>query len=395
MREQQLKEIYGLYQSGDYEQASILNNAILKESPDDMYAKKYAGLLVWKVKKEAKSEIPKIRWKQLKCSHCVSKISYTGLTSEQQSLIASGEYSNLEIKCPYCHTNFVLQKQQALSILGLKIGEKISYGGKNFRITWYVQYSWKWIEWRYSGKMWYLEWILLWDDNSYTYFSEWYSYDDRNKTNEFEFSEKYIPQWNVSRDSYTEKNELTVASVYGENSKSYTIWEQVVLLDFGSYVLETEWAGSQKEVWFYKNNKISYSEALKVFNKQSLKKENSSQCSIISKIIIFAVIIGPILTFVVFKPLFGLFQNKTEISINQLTNGKQFQLDYLSGENKTTGTTKYDYGGVKTHYEQKTGIQFSLETPEDIKLLETIMEQWPTVGWDLKEMAEWKIYIIK
>jgi hypothetical protein len=30
---------------------------------------------------------------------------------------------------------------------------------------------------------------------------------------------------------------------------------------------------------------------------------------------------------------------------------------------------------VKTYYEQKTGMKFSIETPEDKKVLEKIMEQ--------------------
>jgi len=47
----------------------------------------------------------------------LAKIPFSGLNNEKKSEIKSGNYNNLEIKCPYCHTKFVLQKKKAQSIL--------------------------------------------------------------------------------------------------------------------------------------------------------------------------------------------------------------------------------------------------------------------------------------
>jgi len=137
-----LKQVYSLYDKWEYKKALEINNQILSEDPNNIYAKRYISLLSWKTNPWEKSEIPKVKWKQLKCPHCLSKISFSSLTEAQQKSIKDWKYSNLEIKCPYCHTKFLLQKKTAKSILGLKIWEKISLEGKEYRLTWYVQYSW-------------------------------------------------------------------------------------------------------------------------------------------------------------------------------------------------------------------------------------------------------------
>jgi len=273
MVENKLKELYSLYEAWEYEKASKLNNEILTEDPNNIYAKRYVSLLSSKNKSEVKSEIPKVKWKQLKCPHCVSKISFTGLTETQQSKIKSWDYSNLDIKCPYCHTTFLLQKKTAKSILGLKIWEEIEYEGKKYRITWYVQYEWRWIEWEDSWKVSYLEWILLWEKNEYLYFSEGYSVDDWKKEFEFEFSKKFIPQWKITLHNYKEKDKLKVKSIYWENSKSFKIWEYIEILDFWRYVYEKEVSWSQIEWGFYRWKNFSRREAANIFNKEISKRD--------------------------------------------------------------------------------------------------------------------------
>jgi uncharacterized protein (DUF2225 family) len=57
----------------------------------------------------------------LKCPHCLAKIPFSSLNSTQKEAIKKGKYNNLEIKCPYCHTKFSLQKRKAPSVLELKI----------------------------------------------------------------------------------------------------------------------------------------------------------------------------------------------------------------------------------------------------------------------------------
>jgi DNA-directed RNA polymerase subunit RPC12/RpoP len=90
----------------------------LEGDPNNIYAKRYDTLISSKlVNDDNLGKIPKIMGKQLKCPHCESKISYSALNEEQKQKIDSSEYNNLEIKCPYCHSNFVLQRLKANSII--------------------------------------------------------------------------------------------------------------------------------------------------------------------------------------------------------------------------------------------------------------------------------------
>jgi len=56
-----LKEVYSLYESGEYEKASKINVGILSIDPNNIYAKRYSSLLSSENKSEVKSKIPKVK----------------------------------------------------------------------------------------------------------------------------------------------------------------------------------------------------------------------------------------------------------------------------------------------------------------------------------------------
>ena len=279
----EIKRVFELFTQNKFKEAQELNNQILEHFPNHMYAKRYQKILADKINFDNKTswKSTKVKWKTLKCPHCVAKIPFSSLNQEQRNKIKWWNYSNLEIKCPYCHTSFVLQKRKAHSILGLKIWEQIIYKWKKYRITGYVEYFWHWYEDNYSGWLKYLEWLLLWEDNSYLYFSEWQSSGNWEWEDEFEFSEKFIPSniwwidyinWITEIDWKTyykkEIDKIKVISIYWENSKNTRVWEKVELYDFWDFVIEKESSWSQSEAWFYKKNTVSWSEAAKIFWKQ-------------------------------------------------------------------------------------------------------------------------------
>jgi len=284
----ELKNVYLLYLEWKYDEANKLNNSILEIDSNNVYAKKYVLLLVSKVNnKWWFDKTARVKWKSLKCPHCLAKIPFSGLTEKQRSEIKLKNYNNLELKCPYCHTQFVLQKRKANSILGLKIWDIATVEWKKYRATWYVQYKWFWYEGNYSEWTKYLEWLLLWENNEYKYFSEWSSSDDWIWTNEFELSEKYIPKqiWKIDyirkraeidwQNLYAKEiDKVKVVSVYWENAKNTVVWEQVEIFDFWNIIIEKESSWWQTEAGFYKTKELSWNQAAKLFWKEYNKVSN-------------------------------------------------------------------------------------------------------------------------
>lgn len=436
-----IQEVYTLYQSWKIKEALDLNNQILSEDPNNAYAKKYASLLSLKYNPSSNKEIPKVKWKQLKCPHCVSKISYSALTEDQQDNIKWWNYNNLEIKCPYCHTSFVLQKKKANSIIWIKIWNIAKIDWIEYRAVWYVEYEWTWHEWWYRGTLYYIEWILLWKNNNYKYFSEWYFIDDSWKHYEFELSEKFIPKTRINTNSYKELNRLKVKSVYWENSKSYTIGEKIEILDFWDYVLEKEWSWRQKEAWFYKWNKISKTLWLKLFwkewsscdlwwiswidfwniNKEMLiwiwvvvfifpyilallvpyfiylfisKNKSDEWIWIFWKALIFWLIIWPIIWFMTYWVV-NSSTIKKPVKITNIDLNKNYELNFNKNDYSrpiTTSTKRYDYGWVRTYYKQNIWINFYVDSEEEQNLLKKINIIWKT--WNdsnLTKISNWVI----
>lgn len=403
---QQIKKVFQLYQAGDFQQAQKLNNTILEEEPTHIYAQRYKTMLDLKVKTWKKSA--KIKWKTLKCPHCVAKIPFSWLSISQQNQIKLWEYNNLEIKCPYCHIEFVLQKRKVRSILWIKIWNIATIDWKKYRATWYVEYKWTWYEWSYHWRTQYLEWLLFCkEENSYYYFSEGKSYDEGEVEFEYELSHKVIPSFSVPH-NFSEKVKVKVISVYWENSKKFTIWEGVELWIFSSwwknYVIEKEWVWSQKEAGIYQTKTITKYQASAMFGKKVSIWYNSNKTTTFTKtiaILIFSVVA----VFFIFKPIFNVaLESKTQTEILEINKAKKVELHFKNSTampERKTSTTRYDYGGVRTYYEQNKWLQFSVKTQEDKKILEKIEElknSWDSGNIDeekIKKMFDWDLYKLK
>ncbi|MBB1564799.1 hypothetical protein HG430_002030 [Candidatus Gracilibacteria bacterium] len=464
---EKLNQVYKLYEEKKYSEAMQAVQLILATDPQNIYAKKYEELIRPYLNKASNvGKIATVKGKSLKCPHCESSISLSALNEEQKTKIRENNYENLSLKCPYCNTNFTLQKKSFDSTIGIKIGDKITYNNKIYRTTGCVNYSGIWQEKGYSGALNYLEWILLGDDNSYLYFSEGYFLDDGYKKYEYEFSYKITPNFQIELNgdylfingkgtSISEKNLVEAKSLYGENSKVFTVGEKVTLLEFSfggkDYVLEKEKAGRQSEAGIYFTESVSESSACKIFQKKqnlplfgkgSVDNINfgnfwdffwtavflififSSIWQVWVVIVVFLLFyaiyrfvyvgrvfsntfvtylisfffIGPIITLSFgFFILPFIFDKKTEIALQNISDGKKFEIKFQDESMKTVtekGTTKYDYGGVRTNYSKIEGLKFSVISAEDKAIIQKIKEKG-LVSEEIEKIFSQKIYQIK
>ncbi len=409
---------------------------ILANEPQNIYAKRYESLL--RPYLNDKSEVGKIatvKWKHLRCPHCEASIGVSALNEYQKTQIRENNYNNLEIKCPYCHTQFVLQKKSAPSIIGIQIGDTIDYNNKKYRVVGAVGYEGQWLEGPYSGALAYLEWILLGSDNSYLYFSEWYFIDDGAKYYEFEFSEKIIPNFDLEVDekslkingsiyNFTETNFVKVTSLYGENSKQHTIGESVELASFvyiwEDYIVEKESAWRQSEAGVYKSETIPQILAYKIFDKKEELKQyqhNFRKNQIIGTLLFYGligiiiflstggnIIVAYILLFIAFLylaksfykniwfqilalwPAFAVFvyfvsifflESKTQVNLSEVDFGKKFQIEFSDPSLQVTSTgssKRYDYGGVETTYHTRKWLEFSVRNNDDKEIIKNILQ---------------------
>ncbi|MCP4523083.1 MAG: hypothetical protein GY828_02585 [Candidatus Gracilibacteria bacterium] len=454
-----LEEIYQLYQQEKFIEAKELNDELLRNDPTNIYAKRYENLLQKQAKKIVepirKGPIPTVQGKSLKCPHCTSKIALSALTKEQKEKIREKKFNNLLLKCPYCHTEFTLQEKKARSILGIKLGETITYKQKQYRTVGYVQYRGIWYEGVYSGIVEYLEWILLGNDNSYLYFSEGFSRDDGKKIYEFDFSYKGFPKDPLSVDfnqqTFTYKGEttgmdkyskVTVRSVYGENSKSFCIGESVistpVIVSGTQYVYEKETSGTQTEVGIYVTESVNMKQAMQIFQKETttIPRDLTSdylvymlgllglffvslflpipqevfiniglfliylavilsiwykilmiylpQYEAVMKKIVLLSMVGPLFSYFFIIPIGNqIIEGKKQMSIEDFSEGKKYEIHFQSDalkNSKITSTSKYDYGGTRTYYEEKEGIKFSVKDDKTAQEIREKIKENPESG---------------
>lgn len=466
---EKLNQVYKLYEEKKYSEAMQAVQLILATDPQNIYAKKYEELIRAYLNKASNVwKIATVKWKSLKCPHCESSISLSALNEEQKTKIRENNYENLSLKCPYCNTNFTLQKKSAESVIWIKIWDKITYNKKTYRVTWCVNYTWIWQEKSYSWSLNYLEWILLWNDNSYLYFSEWYFLDDWYKKYEYEFSYKITPNFEITVESdgkfviinwqkifTSEKNFVEAKSLYGENSKVFTVWEKVTLLEFSfmwkDYVLEKEKAWRQSEAWIYFTESASESSACKIFQKKqnlplfwkwSVDNINfwnfwdffwtavflififSSIWQVWVVIVVFLLFyaiyrfvyvwrvfsntfVTYLISFLFIWPIITLsfwffilpfiFDKKTEIALQNISDWKKFEIKFQDESMKTVTekwTTKYDYGWVRTNYSKIEWLKFSVKSAEDKAIIQKIKEKW-LVSEEIEKIFSQKIYQIK
>lgn len=414
---QKLNQLNQLFADKNYREAMLLCEEILKEEPTNIYAKKYQDLI--KPYLNDKSEVWKIatvKWKNLKCPHCESSISLSALNTEQKEKIRKNDYQNLAIKCPYCNTTFTLQKKSSSSIIWIQIWDKIEYLWKKYRVTGCVNYTWTWYEKNYSWRLNYQEWILLWDDNSYLYFSEWYFSDDWEENYEFEFSKKITPNFdlefvsdeefriNSSLRDFDERNFVSASSLYWENSKVFQVWESIKLYEFSyswkQYVLEKEHSWRQSEAWIYKTWSVSKTQAFKIFWKEMKYDWNgfSSPFSYLLKFKLFHLFVSwPI--FCVFVVVFSnnIFEGKQLIELKDISEWKKYEIQFTDKSLKKTELTKtktYDYGWVRKYYKTIEWLKFSVKTEQDKEIIEKL-KKWDFENSELKKIFSEKIIKLK
>lgn len=414
---QKLNQLNQLFADKNYREAMLLCEEILKEEPTNIYAKKYQDLI--KPYLNDKSEVWKIatvKWKNLKCPHCESSISLSALNTEQKEKIRKNDYQNLAIKCPYCNTTFTLQKKSSSSIIWIQIWDKIEYLWKKYRVTGCVNYTWTWYEKNYSWRLNYQEWILLWDDNSYLYFSEWYFSDDWEENYEFEFSKKITPNFdlefvsdeefriNSSLRDFDERNFVSASSLYWENSKVFQVWESIKLYEFSyswkQYVLEKEHSWRQSEAWIYETWSVSKTQAFKIFWKEMKYDWNgfSSPFSYLLKFKLFHLFVSwPI--FCVFVVVFSnnIFEGKQLIELKDISEWKKYEIQFTDKSLKKTELTKtktYDYGWVRKYYKTIEWLKFSVKTEQDKEIIEKL-KKWDFENSELKKIFSEKIIKLK
>lgn len=414
---QKLNQLNQLFADKNYREAMLLCEEILKEEPTNIYAKKYQDLI--KPYLNDKSEVWKIatvKWKNLKCPHCESSIFLSALNTEQKEKIRKNDYQNLAIKCPYCNTTFTLQKKSSSSIIWIQIWDKIEYLWKKYRVTGCVNYTWTWYEKNYSWHLNYQEWILLWDDNSYLYFSEWYFLDDWEENYEFEFSKKITPNFdlefvsdeefriNSSLRDFDERNFVSASSLYWENSKVFQVWESIKLYEFSyswkQYVLEKEHSWRQSEAWIYETWSVSKSQAFKIFWKEMKYDWNgfSSPFSYLLKFKLFHLFVSwPI--FCVFVVVFSnnIFEGKQLIELKDISEWKKYEIQFTDKSLKKTELTKaktYDYGWVRKYYKTIEWLKFSVQTEQDKEIIEKL-KKWNFENSELKKIFSEKIIKLK
>ncbi len=414
---QKLNQLNQLFADKNYREAMLLCEEILKEEPTNIYAKKYQDLI--KPYLNDKSEVWKIatvKWKNLKCPHCESSISLSALNTEQKEKIRKNDYQNLAIKCPYCNTTFTLQKKSSSSIIWIQIWDKIEYLWKKYRVTGCVNYTWTWYEKNYSWRLNYQEWILLWDDNSYLYFSEWYFFDDWEENYEFEFSKKITPNFdlefvsdeefriNSSLRNFDERNFVSASSLYWENSKVFQVWESIKLYEFSygwkQYVLEKEHSWRQSEAWIYETWSVSKTQAFKIFWKEMKYDWNgfSSPFSNLLKFKLFHLFVSwPIFCVFVIVLSNNIFEGKQLIELKDISEWKKYEIQFTDESLKKTELTKtktYDYGWVRKYYKTIEWLKFSVQTEQDKEIIEKL-KKWNFENSELKKIFSGKIIKLK
>jgi len=92
-----------------------------------------------------------------------------------------------------------------------------------------------------------------------------------------------------------------------------------------------------------------------------------------------------------------IFDKKTEIALQNISDWKKFEIKFQDESMKTVTekwTTKYDYGWVRTNYSKIEWLKFSIKSAEDKAIIQKIKEKW-LVSEEIEKIFSQKIYQIK
>jgi len=408
-----IQELYLAYVKKDL----ILMKSLLDEwkniDTNNIYIKKYEDLYNklnsnnQDINNIPKERIVKFWWKTIKCPHCWANLALTEDNRKVIENFKSWDLKELNLKCSYCNTEFKWNTKWLKSLyLNISVWNEITLDNKKYRVSWWVRYIWNWKTIN-SWSLEYIERILIdekWDTYYLSESKAWWNEDWESWIEyQTEISRKIVPDfniWELSQNSIiinnnnyriTEICEVIAKEVYGENSKSFTIWEKITTFrlnyNWKDYIFEQEETNNQKELWIYhtwevndrdlRSWNIGYSKTnkLKIFNFSFWKS-----------LLAWAVLFFISLTF------FSCEKNIKEVTLNDITNKNLSEVKWLYKINFSDiykkdiseSTTRYDYWGIKHTIKYLNWIKFKIETQEDLDILKQILD------WNL-DIKSWQI----
>lgn len=398
-----VQELYWAYVDKNLDLMKSLLEEWKSIEPNNSYLKKYEALYdklnFWETK-SIDNKIIQFWWKTIKCPHCWANLSLSENNKKVIQDFKAWNTKELNFKCQYCNTDFKWNEEWLKPLyLNISVWQEITLDNKKYRVSGWVRYIWNW-KTRNHWKLEYIERILIddkWDtyylSESKAWWSEWWETWIEYQT---EISRKIIPDfnlWELSENNVfinskiyniTEICNVRVSQTYWENSKSYTIWEEVITYQLNynwkDYIFEKEQTNSQKEIWVYHTWEINDKDLrnwniwYNTFN--NFKLSNFS----FWKYFTFWII----LFFLTFS-FFGYEKTIKTITLNDLMNKNLSEIKWLYKVNFSDiykkdifdSTTRYDYWGIKHTIKYLDWIKFKIETQNDLDILKKIL------NWEL------------
>lgn len=400
-----VQDLYTAYLKKDFASMRLLIDVWKILEPNSPYIKKYEGLYQklsdsntsnW-YEELKQDKIIQIRWKTVKCPHCWANLSLSKKNEDELWKSSSTANINYNFECTYCKANFLWNIKGMVPLyLNISVWNEIRIEGKKYRVSWWVRYMGTWRT-RDSGRLEYIERILIDSLGDTYYLSEskawWNEMGESGIEYQTELSRKIVPEFNlwvfdervvsINDNNYeiTEVCKVRVSEVYGENSKSYTIWEEVSTYQFKyswkNYVFEREETNTQKEIGIYHTWEINDKKTKNWntwFNSPSLSWNLGT---ILIWLFIFLWIIAFIIPFSILS-----FETKIKTTtLDELTSMSLIEARWLYKvdfsdiykEKISESTTRYDYWWIKHTTKWLDWLKFKIETQEDIDVLKDIL----------------------
>lgn len=402
-----IQELYGAYVKKDIALMKILLDEWKAIDANNSYLKKYESLYhtldsthTESLSQNTVSEekIVQFWWKTIKCPHCGSNLSMSENNKKVIADYKAGITKVLNFQCKYCMTQFIWNNVWMKPLyLNISVWQEITLDNKKYRVAGWVRYMWTW-ETQNTGRLEYIERILIdssWDtyylSESKAWWNEWWESWIEYQT---ELSRKIVPEFNlweltesnivINNNNYNieEICEVKVTEVYGENSKSYTIWESVKTYQLKysgkSYVFEKEQTKNQQEIWVYHIWEV---------NDKNLRSGNIGYSQNYWNIPNFTLLkwIYIILLFIIPFSFFSCERTIKEVTLADITDKNLQEVQWLykvnfSGIYKkdlSESLASYDYWGKKHIFQTLDGIKFKLESQNDLDILKKIL------SWDI------------
>lgn len=402
-----LNKIYSLYTSWNIDKASDALSELESIDPNNKYVSRYR-LLISKKQNQSnvKDSFLRMNWKKIKCKKCGSSIKMTDYNSKSITNSKSNNKTVIILKCDYCWDEDKYSNEKFKSLfIPISIWKQLTIDWEIYIASWAILYEWMWYSnsWVSKWKLKYIEWILISDNWSIIYLSE--SSADRSEwieswvENEIEYSIKTFPDfkvlqidldWNriltdVWTLNFSEYNKVTVKQASWDNSKSYSIWENVFLWEidykWSCYVFEFETSNTQSEIWFYKviKPKVQWLYWTWKYNNLNGMNLQEKAWSLLNYfyLFIFSVFNFWLLTNYLYKPPIN--------PVNNVEIWKSYYYDWISSESLDAWNKYTEWLWFSITNQKDVDTFNSLSTTKDITLSKI-------VSWNLYE-TWWKDYV--